>query len=121
MRPVPSTCLHAPPPLPPTDQFGARLALVELLPGNDALWRQRVEERGRRDAGTEHAHKPGSWADIRAVLARNSGSEAWSSEVEVPLRCALDSTAGSTAEHVAAVLAMLGVARVHAAAGAGAG
>lgn len=94
---------------------------MELLPGNDELWRQRVEERGRRDAGTEHAHKPGSWADIQAVLARNSGSEAWSSEVEVPLRCALDSTAGSTAEHVAAVLAMLAAAGVHAAAGAGAG
>lgn len=102
-------------------QYGARLALVELLPSNEALWRQRVEDRGQRDAGTEHAHKPGSWSDIQAVLARNAGSEGWSSEVEVPLRCTLDSTAGSTAEHAAAVLAMLAKAGVHAAAAAAGG
>lgn len=88
-------------------QYGARLALVELAPGDEALWRQRVEERGRRDAGTHHSHKPGSWADIQVVLARNDGSEGWSSGVEVPLRCRLDSTVGSAAEQAAAVLAML--------------
>lgn len=116
LTPSPLLRTDAPHALPLPEQHGARLALVELLPGDEALWRQRVEARGRRDAGTDHAHKPGSWADIQAVLARNGGSEGWGSEVDVPLRCALDSTAGSTAEHAAAVLGMLAAAGVHAAA-----
>ncbi|KAL4431261.1 hypothetical protein ABPG75_006517 [Micractinium tetrahymenae] len=92
-------------------EHGAQLALVELEPRDAAEWRRRVKARGAADAGTDHAHKPGSWADIQAVAARNGGSEAWSEALglhELPLRLKLDSTApGGTAAQLAAVLAML--------------
>lgn len=89
-------------------RHGARLALVELRPADEQLWRQRVEARGAADAGTQHAHKPGSWAAVEAVRARGGGIEAaWSDGVDVPLRCTLDSTASSTEEQVERVLGML--------------
>ncbi len=93
-------------------QHGARLALIELEPRDSAEWRRRVEARGAADAGTDNCHKPGSWADIQAIAARNAGSEAWSEalgEGEPPLRLQLDSTApgSDTAAQLAAVLSML--------------
>ncbi|KAL4419254.1 hypothetical protein ABPG77_001192 [Micractinium sp. CCAP 211/92] len=93
-------------------EHGARLALVELEPRDSAEWRRRVEARGAADAGTDNCHKPGSWADIQAIAARNAGSEAWSEalgEGEPPLRLQLDSTApgSDTAAQLAAVLSML--------------
>ncbi|PSC76026.1 hypothetical protein C2E20_0200 [Micractinium conductrix] len=64
-------------------QYGARLALVELQPGDAEVWRRRVEQRGAADAGTEHAHKPGSWSDIQTVLQRTlaarGGVQTWNS------------------------------------------
>ena len=66
-----------------------------------------MEQRGAADAGTEHAHKPGSWSDIQTVLQRNAGSEGWSADVEVRLRCSLDSTGSSAAQQLDAVLCML--------------
>lgn len=77
-------------------QHGAHLALVELRPRDSAEWRRRVEARGAADEGTDNCHKPGSWAEIQAVAARNAGSEAWSDALdkgEPPLRVRLDSTA----------------------------
>lgn len=97
-------------------QHGARLALVELQPGDEAEWRRRVEARGEQERGTEHEHKPGSWEAVQTVAARNNGSEAWSNSVEVPLRCCLDSTAASAGEQLGAVLRMLAAGGVDAAA-----
>lgn len=92
-------------------RYGARLALVELQPTDEQLWRRRIEARGAAEAGTAHEHKPGSWAAVEAVRARGGGTEAsWSDGVEVPLRCTVDSTASSTREQVQRVLAMLAAA-----------
>lgn len=103
-------CSHRPNPC--CLQHGAQLALVELQPRDAAEWRRRVEARGAVDAGTENSHKPGSWADIQAIAARNAGSEAWSEalgEGEPLLRLTLDSTApgADTAAQLTEVLAML--------------
>ena len=94
---------------PPLLQHGAQLALVELEPRDAQLWRQRVEQRGQLDRGTEHEHKPGSWADVQAVLARNGGSEDWSAaaDVHVAARCRLDSTASNTEQMMHRVLDVL--------------
>lgn len=100
---------------PPTHctQYGACLALVELKPGDERLWRQRLERRGRQHAGTEHAHKPGSWDEVQAMLARNSDSERWSLEqLDIPLRCQVDSTASTTEQQLEAVCGMLRAAGV---------
>lgn len=101
---------HPPPQATPLVllQYGAHLGLVELVPADEQVWRQRVEQRGGRDRGTEREHKPHSWADVEAMRARNGDSEAWSSGAHVPLRCTLDSTGTSTEEQVRAVLSMLG-------------
>jgi hypothetical protein len=80
---------------------------VELEPGDSAVWRQWIERRGQQDAGTEHEHKPGSWADVEGVLARNNGCEEWSAAVDIPMRCTLDSTGTSTEQQLRQVLSML--------------
>ena len=100
-------CQHVPSPPAAALQYGALTALVELEPENTALWRQRVEQRGQQERGTADEHKPSSWADVQAVMARGGGVEDWSVLAEVPLRCRLDSTAGSTEQHVGQVLRML--------------
>lgn len=96
----------------PRPQYGALTALVELVPRDERVWARRLERRGERESGTEHAHKPGSWAAAEAMRARDSGSEAWSAAVHIRLHCVLDSTAGSTQEHLTAVLGMLAAAGV---------
>lgn len=85
------------------------MALVELEPSDWQLWRQRVEQRGAQERGTEHEHKPGSWADVQTVLARNGGSEEWSAapDIGLDLRCRLDSTGCSTEQQLQQVVSML--------------
>lgn len=97
---------------PPPLQHGARLALVELAPRDEAVWRRRVEQRGSCDAGTADAHKPGSWAEIEAIRERNNGSEAWSAAADVSLRCELDSTGSTLERQVQQVLVTLAAAGV---------
>lgn len=102
-------------------QYGARLALVELEPIDPIVWRERIEARGRAVQGTDQEHKPGSWAEVQAYAARSADSEGWSAEVEVQLHCRLDSTASSRDAQLAAVLSMLGQAGAAAGAAAAVG
>jgi hypothetical protein len=60
----------APLPPPHTPQHGARVALIDCLPSDEAAWRERLEGRGAADADTDRAHKPRSWADLQALLRR---------------------------------------------------
>ena len=51
-------------------QHGARVLLVEVTCSDERLWRQRVEQRGLQDRGSRRGHKPCSWEELQAVLAR---------------------------------------------------
>ena len=70
---------------------------MECVIGNDGVWRQRLEQRGRQDAGTQREHKPGSWDAAQYVIQRNAGSEAWSRDVTLPCRIEIVSTTGTAA------------------------
>lgn len=85
---------------------------MELAPGNQRVWAERLQQRGERDRGTEHEHKPGSWEEVEAIRARNGGSEGWTAAAGLPLHCTLDSTARSTQQLAAAVLEWLAAAGV---------
>mmetsp|Transcript_30707 Transcript_30707/g.78494 ORF Transcript_30707/g.78494 Transcript_30707/m.78494 type:complete len:197 (-) Transcript_30707:1665-2255(-) len=61
-------------------QCHARLVVVEVGCGNEAEWRSRLEARGAQDAGTERAHKPGSWDALQATLQRYKGCYTWSTD-----------------------------------------
>lgn len=77
----------------PQLQYGAQIAIVEVVVGDDAEWARRLAARGAQDAGTARAHKPGSMEDAEAVMRRNNGSESWSREVAVPCRVTVDTAA----------------------------
>lgn len=51
-------------------QTDARLVVVECVCSDEAEWRARLEARGAADAGTNRAHKPGTWAELQAMLQR---------------------------------------------------
>lgn len=61
-------------------QHGARVLLVEVTCSDERLWRQRVEQRGLRDRATPRGHKPCSWDELQAVMARYDGCWRWSYE-----------------------------------------
>lgn len=48
---------------------GARIAVVECRPGDEAEWRRRLE--ARRDAGSWH--KPATWRDLERLLEAYGG------------------------------------------------
>jgi hypothetical protein len=101
-----SSCSASPSASSPT-QHDANLALVECVIGDDGMWRHRLEQRGRQDAGTQREHKPGSWAAAQHVIQRNAGSEAWSRDVTLPCRVEVDTTTGTAAAHAEVVLQAL--------------
>ena len=89
-------------------QHAAAIALVECLAREEDEWRRRLEARGQQDANTERSHKPGSWADLAGVRARNAGSEGWSrGGVQVPLHLELDTTSRSLEDNLEAVVRAL--------------
>lgn len=49
--------------------YGARIAVVECRPGDEAEWRRRLE--ARRDAGSWH--KPATWRDLERLLEAYGG------------------------------------------------
>ncbi len=47
---------------------GALVVVVECVCSDEALWRQRLEQRGQQDASSERAHKPDSWEQLQQLL-----------------------------------------------------
>ncbi|KAI8471666.1 MAG: AAA domain-containing protein [Monoraphidium minutum] len=88
---------------------GARVALVDCQPSDDAAWRARLEGRGTADAGTERGHKPLSWAELQQLLGGYAGCWRWSLDgrAALPHRFAADTTAQGAAELADQVVAWL--------------
>jgi predicted kinase len=84
----------------------AVIAVVDCYAGNEAIWTQRLEFRGRTDAGTERQHKPTNTLAVQAIMQRNNGSENWLDSVQV--HCIrVDTTSASRDEQVDAVVKAL--------------
>ncbi|CAI0467413.1 unnamed protein product [Linum tenue] len=45
---------------------GARLLIVECRPSDEALWRERLEQRGGEEGAS--SHKPSTWRDLRRLI-----------------------------------------------------
>jgi len=62
------------------------VAVVECKPADAAAWRQRLEARGARLAAAGLGHKPATWADLQALIARSAPPQSMpSSHVHVCL------------------------------------
>jgi hypothetical protein len=96
---------------------GTVAVLVEVTCSDAALWRARVEARGRADAGTRDAHKPATWAALTALVASYGGADAWPDGVSGAsrpwaARVGVDSAVEGAAGAAARVMAELGAAGV---------
>ncbi len=51
-------------------QHGANIALVDCQPGDEAVWRHRLESRAAAEAATHTGHKPQTWEQLQQLIAR---------------------------------------------------
>lgn len=51
-------------------QHNARPVLLECVPGDEGVWRRRLEERGASLQATAQSHKPTTWAELQQLIER---------------------------------------------------
>lgn len=83
----------------------AEVAVIECQPCDKVVWQQRLEARSQTDHGGSSSHKPSSWSELTALIARYNRLDEWTSDGTVSLQhyMLLDTSSGSTAEHLVKV------------------
>ncbi|KAK8956632.1 hypothetical protein KSP39_PZI000320 [Platanthera zijinensis] len=82
---------------------GARIAVVECRPSDEAEWRRRLEARvAAGEDGGEGWHKPATWAELRRLVESYEGGSDY--EFGGVPRLVVDTTAAEAEDMVAAIV-----------------
>ena len=54
----------------PALQHRATVVVVECTPADQAVWRERLEARALLEAAADSSHKPRTWQQLEALIAR---------------------------------------------------
>lgn len=54
----------------PALQHRANVVVVECMPADQAVWQQRLEARAALEAAADSSHKPKTWQQLEALIAR---------------------------------------------------
>lgn len=59
-------------------QYLYTVVVIECQASDESVWQQWIEARGRRDSGTDKAHKPSTWRALQDMLVGYEGCWKWS-------------------------------------------
>eukprot|EP00891_Asterochloris_glomerata_P009039 jgi/Astpho2/9039/Aster-x0840 len=91
------------------DEHRANVVVVECMPADQAVWQQRLEARAALEAAADSSHKPKTWQQLEALIARYEGQDQWATNGSISLEhfLQLDTGQGSLEDQAAAVLQFL--------------